>query len=83
MSTFIPYANEEDSQSLGDLTIENRLDRVSLYGSIDLTRDQAGLEYSRQLRDLLTAVVASLEAASALPAHVATKPAEKISNPFK
>ena len=26
-----------------DLNIENRLDRVSLYGSVDITHDQAGL----------------------------------------
>ena len=83
MSAFVPYANEEESLSIAELTVENRLDRVSLYGSIDLTRDQAGLENARQLQDLLKSVIVSLEATKGLPAHVVTKPTEKVGNPFK
>ena len=82
MPAFAPYLNEEDSLAIGELTVENRMDRVTLYGSLDLTRDKAGLEQARQLRDLLEAVVASLEKTNALPAHVAVKPAEKVRNPF-
>ncbi|GAC1415680.1 MAG: hypothetical protein NVSMB6_18030 [Burkholderiaceae bacterium] len=82
MPAFAPYLNEEDSLSLGQLTLENRLDRVTLYGTLDLTRDRAGLEKARVLRDLLQAVVTSLEGGGPLPAHVAVKPAEKVRNPF-
>ncbi|HWX47940.1 MAG TPA: hypothetical protein VNZ61_07800 [Roseomonas sp.] len=56
-----PFADEAASISVGGLTIENRLDRVSLYGSLDLTRDRPGLEDARRLRALLEAVVRVLE----------------------
>lgn len=82
MTAFKPYANEEDSIAMDELTIENRLDRISIYGSIQLTKDKAGLEYARQLKGLLDATVASLEAAN-LPEHVAVAPTEKVTNPFR
>lgn len=59
--TITPFADEAASTSVGDLTVENRLDRVSLYGSLDLTRDRQGLEAARRLRALLEAVVQVLE----------------------
>ena len=58
--TFEPYADEAVTMRLGDLTVENRLDRVSLHGSLDLTRDRAGLEHARKLCALLEATVATL-----------------------
>lgn len=36
-----PFDNETQSLSLGDLTIENRLDQLEIYGSLSITRDQA------------------------------------------
>jgi hypothetical protein len=33
--TITPFADEASSTSVGDLAIENRLDRVSVYGSLD------------------------------------------------
>lgn len=41
---FLAYENETDSFTIGEMTVENRLDRISLYGSVDLTRDKVGLE---------------------------------------
>lgn len=70
MKDFTPYANESDALSIGGLNIENRLDRVSMYGSVDLTRDQAGLKSARALHTVLTDVVAALEAEKDLPASV-------------
>ena len=32
--TFKPYQNESDVLTLGNLTIENRVDRVSLMGDV-------------------------------------------------
>jgi hypothetical protein len=61
MPAFAPYANEAQAMAIGNLTIENRLDRISLHGDLDLTRDQRGLADARQLLALLGAVVASLE----------------------
>ena len=34
----LPAYNESESLGIGDLTIENRTDRISIYGNIDLTR---------------------------------------------
>jgi hypothetical protein len=40
---FEPYANEADVLRIGDLEVENRIDRVSLTGDVVLTKDKAGL----------------------------------------
>jgi hypothetical protein len=63
--------------------VENRTDRVSVYGSIDLTRDKHGLDQAQALRALMDLVIAVLEADKELPAHVAPpeKP-DKVKNPF-
>jgi len=43
-----------------DLNIENRLDRVSLYGSVDITRDQEGLAQALRLKGVLDGMVSAL-----------------------
>lgn len=79
---FVPYANEADVLQVGALTIENRLDRITIAGDIDLTADQAGLANARLLHRLLGDIVARLEAQElpdALPPpHIGT-----VENPFK
>jgi len=82
--TLTPFADEAASISVGDLTAENRLDRVSLYGSLDLTRDRQGLAEARRLRALLEAVVAALEAEEdRLPERLGRGPEpERVPNPF-
>lgn len=76
-----PFADEAAATAVGDLTIENRLDRVSLHGSLDLTRDHAGLARARHLRTILDAVIHALEAED-LPQQVALKKTERVRNPF-
>lgn len=43
-----------------DLNIENRTDRVSLYGSVDITHDQAGLAQALRLKGILDSMVSVL-----------------------
>ena len=43
-----------------DLNIENRLDRVSLYGSVDITRDQEGLAQALRLKEVVDSMVSAL-----------------------
>ena len=43
-----------------DLNIENRLDRVSLYGSVDITHDQAGLADALRLKGVVDGMVSAL-----------------------
>ena len=76
-----PFQNESDSIAIGELTIENRTDQVEIYGSLSITRDQAGLAGARALKQLVDAVVAAL-AAEELPERVAEKPATQVKNPF-
>lgn len=83
MSSIKPYQNEEESLAIGDLTVENRLDRVSVYGSIELTKDKAGLQQAKALKDVLDTVVAALEREKALPDQVQLKPTDKVKNPFE
>lgn len=81
---FHPYADEAATMRIGGLTAENRLDRVSLHGSLDLTRDRAGLERARRLKALLDATLAALEAeADRLPEAVETgRTTDTVRNPF-
>jgi hypothetical protein len=79
-----PFANESDSLGVGGLTVENRTDRVSLYGSLDLTRDKRGLADARELKAVVDAVVAALEKDGKLPDKVAAPAATKeADNPFR
>ena len=81
MRKFVPYDNEADVLNIGGLQIENRLDRVTLSGDVDLTADQAGLADARALHHLLGEVVAALEARP-LPATLPPPAAEIVANPF-
>lgn len=84
MKTIKPFANESDSVGIADLTVENRTDRVSLYGSLDLTRDKEGLKHARALRDLAERVVKALEAEKDLPDRIPPpEPTDSVDNPFK
>jgi hypothetical protein len=79
---FVPYANESDVLEIGDLTIENRLDRISISGDIDLTQDKPGLALAKQLQTLLTNVVAQLEK-QALPDQLPPPEVTSVANPFE
>ncbi len=58
---FRPYENEADVIRMSDLNVENRLDRISVFGSVDLTRDKAGLKLATALKEVLDAVVHRLQ----------------------
>lgn len=82
MTTIKPFQNEAESIAIDDLTVENRLDRVELYGSLQITKDKAGLQLARELKQLIDATVSTLEAEKNLPAHVAITPPNNVDNPF-
>ena len=78
-----PYADDSASASIGELTVENGRDCVTLYGSLDLTRDKVGLARARALLQLAQDAVKALEGAHDLPDTV--PPPEKpgtVKNPF-
>ena len=82
--TISPFANESESLGIGDLTIENRTDRIAIYGSIDLTRDKVGLERARMLKAVLDKVIQALEGEKNLLDKIASPDTpHEVANPFQ
>ena len=83
MTKLTPFADDAASISIGELTVENGTDQVSLYGSLDITRDKQGLAHARSLKALVDQAVQHLEAQSDLPDALpaAAKP-KTVANPF-
>lgn len=79
---FKPYANEADVLRVGELEIENRVDRVTLTGDVVLTRDLAGLALAKELQAIVDSVVKALSADNQLPSVVEVKEARSVRNPF-
>lgn len=79
---FKPYENDTESTAIEDLTLENQTDCINLYGDLQITRDQYGLQIAKELQALLNAIVAELEADPALPEKIQRTPEGEIDNPF-
>jgi hypothetical protein len=83
MTAFSAFQNESDALTFDDLKVENRADRISIYGSLTLTRDQAGLAAAKELRTILENIVAALEGEPDLPVKAApAEPTVSVKNPF-
>lgn len=81
---FEPFADDATARTIGSFCVENGTARIALHGSLDITRDQAGLAQARRLKETLEAIVRVLEAGD-LPEHVAEAPdiaPEQVKNPF-
>ena len=81
MKPFQAYANESDVRNVGGLQIENRLDRITISGAVDITADQAGLAHALELQRLIDATVKRLQALD-LPPTLPPPPVERVPNPF-
>lgn len=80
-----PFANESDVIQINGLTIENRTDRVSLFGSLDVARDRTGLQQARQLSEIINTVLLKLEEyerAGRLPDQVRIEGTVTVNNPL-
>ena len=83
MVKLTPFADDAALVAIGKLTVENGTDRVSLYGSLDLTRDKHGLAQALVLKTLVDQVVQHLQGVEDLPDAVAgAGPARSVPNPF-
>lgn len=79
---FMAYENETDSFNIGEMTLENRLDRISLYGSLDITKDKEGLEKALKLKRIIDASIDALKREKNLPEHIEIIPVDTVENPF-
>jgi hypothetical protein len=80
-SDFSPFKNESDCIQIGDLNIENRVDRVSIFGSIDLTLDKEGLKAAQELKAILDKTLTEMENTD-LPDKIAIAKPKIVGNPF-
>ena len=78
---FKPFENGNESTAIEDLTLENQVDCVNLYGNLQITKDQAGLETAKVLQRFINDVVAVLEQEN-LPEQIERQPEREIDNPF-
>ena len=78
-----PFADDSAAIEVGDLKLENGRDRIACYGSLDLTRDKAGLALAQRLQAVLEGVIKALEADAALPDAIPPpKQRGTVKNPF-
>lgn len=73
----------QKSITIDDLTIEDNTDRVSLFGSLNLSRDQVGLSQAKVLRDVLNQLIGELEAQADLPERLQVLQPKMVKNPFQ
>lgn len=85
---FAPFANDTDVLSIhGDaLTITNDPSRIVLAGSLELTKDKAGLAAAMALADAVATIVERLRSEGAgLPESIGDEPpgiSAHVKNPF-
>ena len=78
-----PFANEEENITIDQLNIENRLDRISIHGAVDITKDKQGLEYAFALKRQIDTIVEKLKHED-LPEKISIENvAKKVDNPFE
>lgn len=78
-----PFNNEKDVIHVDELDIENRLDRISIHGSVDITKDKQGLEYAFALKRQVDTIVEYLKK-QALPEKISVENMVKeVKNPFE
>jgi len=83
MSKFMPFVDAASSITIDKLTIENGTDRISLYGSLDLTRDKRGLAHAQALKVFFDQAAALLNNQADLPDRIGPdKPTNTVQNPF-
>jgi hypothetical protein len=79
------FKNEAETRIINELNIENRLDRVSLHGSVDITHDVEGRALALKLKAILDGIVAVLNAEHAkgeLVDKITLARGDVVDNPF-
>lgn len=78
-----PFADDAASTTIDKLTIENGTRQLSFYGSLDITRDQIGLQHALALKALVDQAVEVLTSGPTLVSRLppVDKP-KSVTNPF-
>ncbi len=76
-----PFADESAVLEIGGLIAENRVDRLSIHGALDITRDKSGLKNALALKALVDNVVKALQSET-LPDEITLASTDKVANPF-
>lgn len=79
---FMAFENETESFTIGEMTVENRLDRISVYGSLDITKDKEGLENALKLKRIIDASIDALKRDKNLPDRIEIVGTDSVENPF-
>jgi hypothetical protein len=84
---FNPFSNDDDVLNIqGDaLTVSNGTTRVTLSGTLALTKDRRGLKAALALKEALDSIVGELQAQADLPERIKDEADVKpgaIDNPF-
>ena len=80
--TFQAFADDCSSYTLDNLTFENNADYLSVYGDIQIQRDQQGLQQLLALQSLINQAVIALQADDTLPEQLPAAKHNEIYNPF-
>lgn len=79
---FKPFQQGTESHSIHDLTLENDLDRINVYGNLQIGKDQAGLAAAKALQAYFNEIVSALEQEKDLPEQLPTASETEVENPF-
>ncbi len=79
--SFKVFQDDTASIDIGDLTIENNDERVAIFGSLNIGRDQQGLNQAKQLQAIINDMVAYLQQQD-LPEQIETFTPKNVKNPF-
>ena len=80
--TFQAFSDDCSSYTLGNLTFENNADRLSVYGDMQIQRDQQGLQQLLVLQSLINQAIMALQADVALPEQLPAAKHTEVDNPF-
>jgi hypothetical protein len=79
---FKAFEKGTESHAIHDLTLENGLDCINMYGNLQISKDQQGLAAAKALQAALNDIVQQLEKESDLPDKIELNEAQEIENPF-
>lgn len=79
---FKAFENDTQSHAIHDLTLENGLDRINIFGNLQVTQDKQGLAAAKALQLALNDIVQQLEQIKDLPDQIQLNELNEIENPF-